>query len=62
MAWFKVIFWLLVVVALVVLGPLATIWSLNMLFPTLAIPYSLETWAAIVILASFFKTNVGNSK
>lgn len=62
MIWFKAIFWILVVIAIVVVGPLLTIWSINTLFPTLEIPYSLETWAAIVILASFFKTNVGNTK
>ena len=62
MVWVKAIFWVLVVIAIVVLGPLLTIWAMNALFPTLVIPYTLETWAAIVILASFFKTNVGNSK
>jgi hypothetical protein len=52
----------LLVVVLLVLGPLLTIWSLNTLFPALAIPYSLETWAAVIILGGVFKSNVSNTK
>jgi hypothetical protein len=52
----------LLVVVLLVLGPLLTIWSLNTLFPSLAIPYSLETWAAVIILGGVFKSNVSNTK
>jgi hypothetical protein len=44
----------LAVISLIAIGPLLTIWSLNTLFPTLEISYSLETWAAVVILGSFF--------
>ena len=62
MQWAKVIFWIVVIIALIVLGPLVTIWSLNILFPTLAIPYSWETWAAIVVLGSVFKSDVKVSK
>ena len=51
---------IIIILALVALGPLLTIWSLNVLFPMLAIKYSLETWAAIVILGGLFK--VGKSK
>ena len=58
----KVIFWTVVIIALVALGPLLTIWSMNVLFPALTIPYSLETWAAIIILGGVFKSNVSNSK
>lgn len=50
----KVILWTAIVIALVVLGPLLTIWSMNVLFPALAIPYSLETWAAVIILGGLF--------
>ena len=35
---------------LIVFGPIAGIWSLNTLFPVLAIPYTLETWAAYFLL------------
>ena len=50
----KVILWIVVIIALVALGPLLTIWSMNVLFPALAIPYSLETWAAVIILGGLF--------
>lgn len=35
---------------LIVFGPLAVIWSLNTLFPILAIPYNFYTWLAVVLL------------
>lgn len=42
----------------VLLAPLATIWSLNVLFPSLAIPYSIETWFAIILLVGVGKTTI----
>jgi len=36
--------------AFLVLTPLAVIWSLNTLFTTLLIPYTIKTWAAVVVL------------
>ena len=51
---------IIIVVALVALGPLLTIWSLNVLFPILAIKYSLESWLAVVILGGLF--NIRNTK
>jgi len=44
--------WLGLLVLLLILGPVLTIWSLNTLFPVLNIPYSMETWLAVVILGS----------
>ena len=45
------IFILLLLAVLIVLGaPLALIWALNTLFPVLAIPYTIETWSAIIVL------------
>lgn len=38
------------IVLLIVFGPLAVIWSLNTLFPILAIPYNFYTWFAVVLL------------
>jgi len=38
----------------VVWWPLAIIWSLNTLFRT-EIPYSIETWAAVAVLATILK-------
>ena len=51
----KVSLLLILVVAVVVFGPLLTIWSLNTLFPILAIPYSIETWLATVVIAGIFR-------
>lgn len=50
------------IVALVVVGPLLTIWALNTLFPVLAISYTLETWAAVVLLGGFLRANVSIKK
>lgn len=46
----KVLLIILLIVTLVVLMPLATIWSLNTLFPVLAIPMTFDTWCASLIL------------
>lgn len=35
------------------IAPLLTIWALNTVFPILAIPYALETWAAVILLRGF---------
>lgn len=54
----KIIFALALIVGLIVLGPLLTIWAANVLFPALAIPYTLETWTAVILLGAFFRANV----
>jgi hypothetical protein len=46
----KILFVVALILLLLVLFPLATIWSLNTLFPALAIPVTFETWVATVIL------------
>jgi hypothetical protein len=46
----KILVVLLVIVAFLVLMPIAAIWSLNTLFPVLAIPLTLDTWMAAVVL------------
>jgi hypothetical protein len=48
----KLIFIIALVGLIIVVVPLATIWSLNTLFPVLAIAYSIETWFAAVVLGS----------
>ena len=53
----KLILALLLVLALVIFAPIATNWALNILFPILAIPVTLETWAAVVLLGMFLKPN-----
>jgi hypothetical protein len=37
-------------ILLIIFGPLAIIWSLNTLFPILAIPFGFYQWAAVVLL------------
>ena len=51
----KVTLVLILVIAVVLLGPLLTIWSLNTLFPVLAIPYSIETWLATAVIAGIIR-------
>lgn len=46
----KLIFGLALIIAVIVIGPLLGIWSLNTLFPVLTIPYTWETWAAFLLL------------
>jgi hypothetical protein len=62
MAVIKFIFWLAVIALIIVAGPLLTLWAMNTLFPALAIPYSIETWFAVIILAGVFKSNVKATK
>lgn len=46
------------VIFLIIVGPLITIWSLNTLFPVLAIPYNIWTWLAVIVLGAFLRANV----
>jgi len=46
----------------IIIGPIATIWAANTLFPALAIGYTVETWFAVVILGAFFRTKVSLKK
>lgn len=47
-----------IIIALIVFGPFATIWAVNTLFPAITIPYTFETWCAVVVLGMFLKGNV----
>jgi hypothetical protein len=40
------------VVTLIVAGPLLLVWALNTLFPVLAIPYTIWTWLAALIIGA----------
>lgn len=62
MDWVKILFGLALIIALVAIGPILTIWSLNTLFPALAIPYTLETWASVVLLGGVFKSTINVKK
>jgi hypothetical protein len=46
---------LVLILVVVFLGPLVTIWSLNTLFPVLAIPYTVETWLATAVIAGIIR-------
>jgi hypothetical protein len=52
---------ILLIILVVILSPFLTIWSLNVLFPALEIPYTIDTWAAVILLGLAFqgKTFIG---
>ena len=51
----KLIFWALIIVAIVIAGPLVSIWALNTLFPVLVIPYTFNTWVAMLLIGGVFR-------
>ena len=57
----KVVAFVVVLLLIIVLMPLATIWSLNKLFPALAIPTTFDTWMATVILGGVVGGTTGVS-
>ena len=59
---FGLLFVIALAVVIIAIGPLATIWSVNTLFPTLAIPYTIETWVAVIILGAALRANVSIKK
>lgn len=58
----KIIIYVALIVFLVTIGPFLTIWGLNTLFPVLAIPYSFDTWAAVIIVQLAIRSNISTSK
>lgn len=50
------------IIVVVAIGPLATIWAVNTLFPNVAIPYAIDTWLSVVILGAFLRANVSIKK
>lgn len=57
----KVLLIVVFVVLLIILAPIATIWSLNTLFPALAIPVTFETWMASLVLGGVVGGTTGVS-
>lgn len=53
----KIILIVALIIALIIIGPLLTIWALNTLFPILAIPYTIQTWCAVVLVGMFIRAN-----
>jgi hypothetical protein len=54
--------WVALIALLVIIGPFVTIWGLNTLFPVLAIPYTFETWLAIIVVQVAIRSNISKSK
>lgn len=46
----SIVFILAVAILAIVFGPLAVLWSLNTLFPVLAIPYTFYSWLAVIVM------------
>lgn len=53
---------LLLIVFILIGAPIALLWAINTLFPSLAIPYTFETWLAAFIIPAAFKTNITTKK
>ena len=51
----KLVFWALIIMAIVIAGPLLSIWALNTLFPVLAISYTFDTWLAMLLIGGVFR-------
>lgn len=59
---FKLLMGITLIVALIIVAPLLTIWSLNTLF-ILGIPYNWETWASAAILfGGLFGPSIGRRR
>lgn len=57
---FVILVSIVVILLILIFAPLLTIWSLNTLFINLEIPYTMETWAATVIITGVIQsTNLG---
>ena len=54
----KLILGIALIAVLIAAGPWLVIWAANTLFPALAIPYGIDTWAAVIILGAFVRANV----
>jgi hypothetical protein len=54
----KVVVAIALIVVIMAIGPWLVIWALNTMFPVLAIEFTFWTWAAVVILGTFFRANV----
>ena len=52
----------MLILLLALVGPFITIWALNTLFPALAIPYTVETYFAVVALGIFLNANISSKK
>lgn len=55
----KIALYIVLAIILIIVGPFISIWALNTLFPVLAIPYTVWTWLAMLVLnsAAFYKSS-----
>lgn len=51
----KIVLMFAFIAFVIIIGPIATIWSLNTVFPSLAIPMTLETWMAVFVLGAVIR-------
>ncbi len=61
----KVFLWALFIIALVVAGPILTIWAVMHWKDVLvndADPYTWQTWVSVIILGAFVRSNIKVSK
>ena len=58
----KIVLMLLLLVVLVIIGPFVVIWALNTLFPVLNIPVEVDTWLAVAVLMTMFRTSFTTTK
>ena len=58
----KWLFLFLMLLLLAIFGPFITIWALNTLFPVLAIPYTVETYFAVMAIGIFLNANISSKK
>ena len=54
----KVVIGIALIVLLLAIGPWLVIWSLNTLFPVLAIQFTFWTWCAVIVIGTFLRANV----
>ena len=54
----KIVLVAVLVAFALIIGPFVTIWSLNVLFPALAIPFNFETWLAVILLSAVVRSNI----
>lgn len=53
---------ILIVALAIIFGPFCTIWGMNTLFPVLNIPYTFDTWLAVILVQLAIRSNISTSK
>ena len=54
----KALLFLAFAVLMIAIGPIATIWALNTLFPALNIQLGFDTWLAVAVITAVFNTTI----